>query len=65
MTKKGSKRRPRVSIVRSQRAGNNEAEQIVQAIRGGRIDALVMESARGDRVVNNKGYDITYSVVVV
>jgi two-component system, NarL family, sensor kinase len=64
MTKKGSKRRPRVSIVRSQRTGNNEAEQIVQAIKSGHIDALVMESARGDRVVTLQGSDLPYRVLV-
>jgi two-component system, NarL family, sensor kinase len=64
MIKKGSKRRSRVSIVRSKRSGNNEAEQIVQAIRGGRVDALVMESTRGDRVVTLQGADLPYRVLV-
>jgi two-component system NarL family sensor kinase len=63
-TKKGSQRRPRVSIVRSKRMESNEADEIVEAIRGGRIDALVMERARGDKVVTLHGAELPYRVLV-
>jgi len=63
--KNGSKRGTgRVSIVRSKRTGDNEAQEIVKAIRGGRIDALVMQSARGDRVVTLQGGELPYRVLV-
>jgi len=65
LTKNGSRRRTgRVSIVRSKRTGDNEAQEIVKAIRGGRIDALVMQSARGDRVVTLQGAELPYRVLV-
>ena len=65
LTKNGSKRRTgRVSIVRCKRTGDNEAQEIVKAIRGGRIDALVMQSARGDRVVTLQGAELPYRVLV-
>jgi len=65
LTKNGSKRRAaRVSSVRSKRTGDNEAQEIVKAIRGGRIDALVMQSARGDRVVTLQGAELPYRVLV-
>jgi PAS domain S-box-containing protein len=62
--KKGSKRRARVAIVRSKLSGNNEAEQILRTTKGGRIDALVTESARGDKVVTLHGADGPYRVLV-
>ena len=65
LTKNSSKRPTgRVSIVRSKRTGDNEAQEIVKAIRGGRIDALVMQSARGDRVVTLQGAELPYRVLV-
>jgi PAS domain S-box-containing protein len=65
LTKNGSKRRTGgVSIVRSTPTGDNEAQEIVKAIRGGRIDALVMQSARGDRVVTLQGAELPYRVLV-
>ena len=65
LTKNGSKRRTgRASIVRSERTGDNEAQEIVKAIRGGRVDALVMQSARGDRVVTLQGAELPYRVLV-
>jgi two-component system NarL family sensor kinase len=65
LTKNGCKRRTgRVAIVRSERTGDNEAQEIVKAIRGGRVDALVMQSARGDRVVTLQGAELPYRVLV-
>jgi PAS domain S-box-containing protein len=65
LTKNGSKRRAgRVSIARPKRTADNEAQEIVKAIRGGRIDALVMQSARGDRVVTLQGAELPYRVLV-
>jgi hypothetical protein len=65
LTKTGSKQRAgRVCIERSKRTGDNEAQEIVKAIRGGRIDALVMQSARGDRVVTLQGAELPYRVLV-
>jgi two-component system NarL family sensor kinase len=65
LTKNGSKRRTgRVAIVRSERTGDNEAQEIVKAIRGGRVDALVMQSARGDRVVTLQGAELPYRVLI-
>ena len=65
LTENGCKRRTgRVSIVRSKPTGDNEAQEIVKAIRGGRIDALVMQSARGDRVVTLQGAELPYRVLV-
>src|SRR6266478_2361729 len=62
-TKNGSKRRTRISIVRAKRTRANEAQEIIKAIRGGRIDALVMESARGDKVVTLHGAELPYRVL--
>jgi two-component system, NarL family, sensor kinase len=65
LTKNGCKRGTGgVSIVRSKPTGDNEAQEIVKAIRGGRIDALVMQSARGDRVVTLQGAELPYRVLV-
>jgi two-component system NarL family sensor kinase len=65
LTKNVSKRLTgRVSIVRPKRTGDNEAQEIVKAIRGGRIDALVMQSVRGDRVVTLQGAELPYRVLV-
>ena len=64
MTNKASKRRRSASIVRSKQFANNEADEIVRAIRGGRIDALVMQSTRGDRVVTLQGAELPYRVLV-
>ena len=65
LTKNGSKRRTgRVFVVRSKPTGDNEAQEIVKAIRSGRIDALVMQSARGDRVVTLQGAELPYRVLV-
>ena len=50
--------------MRSKRTGDNEAQEIVKAIRGGRIDALVMQSVRGDRVVTLQGAELPYRVLV-
>jgi PAS domain S-box-containing protein len=44
--------------------GNDEAEQIVNAIRGGGIDALVMKDARGEKVVTLQGSEQPYRVLV-
>ncbi|MGA2421004.1 MAG: response regulator [Candidatus Acidiferrum sp.] len=41
-----------------------EAEQIVEAIRGGGIDALVMKDARGEKVVTLQGAEDPYRVLV-
>src|SRR6266481_4318927 len=62
-TKNGSKRRTRISIVRAKRTRSNEAQKIIKAIRGSRIDALVMESARGDKVVTLHGAELPYRVL--
>jgi signal transduction histidine kinase/ActR/RegA family two-component response regulator len=59
-----SKRRPSVPIVRSGRSGRKDAEEIVQAIRGGRVDALVMAGARGEKVVTLQGSELPYRVLV-
>src|ERR1700687_1547746 len=65
LTKNGSKQRTgRVSIVRSKRTGDNEAQEIVKAIRGGRIDALAIQSARGDKVVTLQGAELPCRVLV-
>jgi two-component system, NarL family, sensor kinase len=65
LTKNVSKQRTGgVSIVRSKRTRDNEAQEIVKAIRGGRIDALVMQSVRGDRVVTLQGAELPYRVLV-
>ena len=41
-----------------------EAEEIVQAIRRGRVDALVMDTSRGETVVTLQGADHPYRVLV-
>ena len=41
-----------------------EAEQIVQAIRRGKVDALVMDGSRGETVVTLQGADHPYRVLV-
>ena len=43
---------------------DSEAEQIVSAIRGGGIDALVMKDARGDKVVTLQGTEHPYRLLV-
>jgi PAS domain S-box-containing protein len=62
-TKKGSKQRRSVAVLGS-RLGNHEAEEIVQAIRRGRVDALVTEGVRGEQVVTLQGSDHPYRVLV-
>jgi PAS domain S-box-containing protein len=65
LTKDGSKRGTgRVSVVRSKRTSDDEAPKIVKAIKGGGLDALVMQSARGDRVVTLQGAELPYRVLV-
>jgi PAS domain S-box-containing protein len=64
LIKNGKNQRLGVSVVRARLTRRNEAEEIVKAIRGGRIDALVMQSARGDRVVTLQGAELPYRVLV-
>src|SRR5271154_5089282 len=57
--KPSAKGRARTSVVM-----DGEAEQIVNAIRGGGIDALVMKDARGEKVVTLHGAEDPYRVLV-
>jgi PAS domain S-box-containing protein len=62
-TRKSSKQRRSVAVLGS-RLDNHEAEEIVQAIRRGRVDALVTKGARGEQVVTLQGSDHPYRVLV-
>ncbi|MGB7464050.1 MAG: histidine kinase, partial [Candidatus Acidiferrum sp.] len=63
MSKKASKRRRSASI-RSKQSANNEGEEIVKAISGARVDALTVQSVRGDRVVTLQGAELPCRVRV-
>jgi two-component system NarL family sensor kinase len=56
--------RPKSSLVSKPKANPAEAEEIVLAIRRGKIDALVMEGKHGEKVVTLQGTEHPYRVLV-
>ncbi len=67
VTRKSNRSRkptPRLSLKRRQLGQVRESEQIVLAIRHGKIDALVMTGSDGEQVVTLQGSDQPYRVVL-
>jgi len=67
VTRKSNRSRkptPRLSLKRRQLGEVRESEQIVLAIRHGKIDALVMTGSDGEQVVTLQGSDQPYRVVL-